>query len=377
MHSDAAARLLPRREADDDTSRPGAAMGRRCDDPQVEYLSYGPPLPDGSSIEVPSTYGSVELEYAAVRSGAGIMHRPERVTIRVRGGDRIEFLNRMLTQELKGMMPGDVRRAFWLNRKGRVEGDLLLLERDEEILIDVDRHDITNVIETLDAFLFADDVELEDASEDFERMTLLGPDASGCVLKDTIIAAQANHTAMSSLELFVPADEAASHWAKLLESCRPVGWFAFNIARIEAGIPQMHIDFNSEHLPHESGLLRERVSFTKGCYLGQEIVARMESRGRPKQTVVGLKIESESLPVEGTQVFEQTADGSPETPIGAVTSSTLSPMLGAQPIALAMVRSKFAQTGARLQMFIDGQATLAVVVDRPFISTAGDGQTKP
>ena len=127
---------------------------------------------------------------------------------------------------------------------------------------------------------------------------------------------------------------------------RPVGWSAFNTARIEAGSPVFHIDFGHDSLPAETGVLDEAVSFTKGCYLGQEIVARMKSLGHPKRVLVGLRVEGGHLPVAGSQVTEyaageQHAAGeavATHNVIGGITSSAISPLLGQRPVVFAVMK---------------------------------------
>ncbi|MEC9373550.1 MAG: tRNA-modifying protein YgfZ, partial [Planctomycetota bacterium] len=135
---------------------------------------------------------------------------------------------------------------------------------------------------------------------------------------------------------------------------RPAGWHAFNIARIEAGSPLFYVDFGPGNLPHESGVLKDRVSFTKGCYLGQEVVARMQSLGHPKQLLVGLRItkpieKDSQQPVTGDRVFASDEAGAEA--VGAVTSSTIAPLLSQSAICFAQV--KWANATADKPLFID------------------------
>ncbi len=181
---------------------------------------------------------------------------------------------------------------------------------------------------------------------------------------EEIVAVRRDQTGGPGFELTMRRAKAESVWDALLAAgqtlgdgrsrVRPIGWHAFNIARIEAGTPLFNIDFGTDNLPHETGLLAHRVSFTKGCYLGQEIVARTEHLGRPKQALVGLRPAGDLLPIAGADVV----DAAGKT-VGAVTSSTLSPMLGAVPIAFAMVRQA-ALEGA-LRVAAEGELTDAVV----------------
>ena len=132
-------------------------------------------------------------------------------------------------------------------------------------------------------------------------------------------------------------------------------------SRIEAGTPLFHVDFGSDNLPHETGILDARVSFRKGCYPGQEVVARMQSLGKPKQVLVALRIAEDALPTAGSPVFERGADGEAGSPVGTVTSSTLAPMLGAASVAFAMVRTAHAQPGTVLSVPAEGARATATV----------------
>ena len=374
---------------------------------EVEWMPYGGAGSAEAATEPPEIvagYGLLELEYAAFRRGAAVVERSCRGTVAVRGGDRIEFLNRMVTQELKGMAAGDVRTGFWLNRKGRIEADLVFAEvpaavdNDAFMLIDLDVHDAARTVTSLTAFLFNEDVHLADQTAAWGRLAVHGPE--GAMLLSNAGADDASLEALNAdlrcvrtqlagvpavlvrrdqcgspgVEVFVPASGLARVWDALVSQhdataggrrrARPAGWHAYNIARIEAGTPLHHVDFGTESLPHESGVIGERVSFRKGCYLGQEVVARMESLGKPKQRLVGLRIAEDALPVAGSPVFELGADGAPGNPVGSITSSTLSPMLGASSVAFAMVRTAHAEPGTVLGVPAEGVRATATVQPR-------------
>lgn len=132
--------------------------------------------------EIVAGYGLLELEYAAFRRGAAVLDMAHRGTIAVRGADRVDFLNRMVTQELKDMAGGDVRAGFWLNRKGRIEADLLFVHVPDVdgtpplTLVDVDIHDAARTVATLHAFLFAEDVQITDESALWGRLAVHGPE---------------------------------------------------------------------------------------------------------------------------------------------------------------------------------------------------------
>lgn len=398
QHEQFAQRLMDRPDlAAAEISRPGAATGERPASPEVEYLPYGPRDEHGRlECAVIGTFGEVQAEYAAIRNGAGLLDSPHRATIRVAGADRVSFLNSMLTAELNSLSTGDVRESFWLNRKGRIEADLMLAELGEQMLIDVDVHALDRVVSTLESFLFAENVVITSAHDKYHRVTIHGSraidviaaasadesfalDAHCCATVSIagieMAVARCDQTGEVGLHLFLPRDGAEAVWRALLATdestvgkrrVRPIGWHAFNVARIEAGTPLFNIDFGTDHLPHETGILDRRVSFTKGCFLGQEVVARMQHLGKPKRVLVGLRMQEDLLPVEGTAIFSTSgdaADGDQQSDeqIGIVTSSTLSPLLGAQPIAFGMLKSKFAEKNATVFVQAEQRRGKAVV----------------
>ena len=386
------------REPDPETvaGRPGAARGSRVEPPEVQYVAYGRAGEETptAGCELVATLGDLESEYAAVRRGAGLLDSPHRATIRITGSDRRDFLNRMVTQELKDLEAGAVRQTFWLNRRGRIVADLLLAEMGDHLLAGLDVHGAGKAVESLDEFLFAEDVEIAEVTDTCHHLALHGPmsaqvlaaasddphDPNVADLPDLacttivvggneVVGIRCDQTGNAGFELIMRHVEAVAVWDALLAASRrlgegssrvrPIGWHAFNIARIEAGTPLFNIDFGTDSLPHETGLLAQRVSFTKGCYLGQEIVARTENLGRPKQRLVGLRPAGDLLPNAGADVVD--ADGKA---VGAVTSSTLSPMLGAVPIAFAMIRQ--AAMEGPLRVAAEGELTDAVIVPLKF-----------
>lgn len=352
---------------------------------------YGPP--EGCVLLV-ETFGQLEIEYAAIRKAAALIDLPHRAVIAITGDDRIEFLNRMVTQELKDLTPGDVRRSFWLNRKGRIDADLTLLHRPDQILVDLDVHAVTRTIESLSEFIFTEDVRIDNAGDRLHRLALHGPGAAARLAgiadephRDAIATLEPDHCAQVSLvgvdatvfrhdstgevglELILPTDQTERVYDALVgddaKAARPAGWHAYNVARIEAGTPIYNLDFGPDSLPHESGVLEDRVSFTKGCYLGQEVVARIHALGHPKQRLVALRLDQTDapspLPITGTSVHPEHDPGGKV--IGAITSATISPMLGAQPIMFAMVRYAQSEPGTRFSLLAEGTSAVATVQD--------------
>jgi folate-binding protein YgfZ len=372
-------------------ARPGAATGSIEAVSEIEYLPCGISAHDEATCALLANLAPVETEYAALRRGAGVLDCPQRGTLHVRGGERLGFLDRMLTAAIKDMGAGSCRASFWLNRQGRIDADLFLIERGADLIIDVDRHQTAATASSLRGFLFSEDVTIEDASEVMYRLAVHGPLAEAAVGSAAgrrewslppgavaavpiagadVTVARLDQIGAPGLLLAMERQSAAAVWRALVGAddsigggrrrVRPAGWYAFNIARLEAGTPLFNIDFGPFSLPHESGVLHERVSFKKGCYLGQEIVARLEHLGKPKQVLRGLRVRGDRLPVAGAQVFDPD-EGTLATPIGTVTSSTLSPMLGAAPIAFAMIRSSHAEESTMVLVNAEGEQVEARV----------------
>lgn len=370
---------------------------------------YGPADAPDARIPFVQAYDRLDLEYAAIRKAAALIDLPHRATLVVRGSDRLSFLNSMLTQELKGLQPAQARSAFWLNKKGRVDADLRVLIEPDRVIFDVDAHAAARTVETLSAYVITEDVQITDETDRFHRLALHGPAALRTLgLSDLppnttthlsikgvdILIDRNDTTAEVGLDLLIPIEGALSVYQHLLEKAheplnpgrpnpgallRPVGWAAYNIARIEAGTPLYLTDFGPTNLPAETGLLNERVSFKKGCYLGQEIVARMNALGHPKQTLVALRLTdphpetfapasqstggSEAyaepplarFPFSAAPVFAS-SDAQSE-PIGAITSSTLSPLLSKSPIAFAMVKWGSHTAGTKLYVPVEAAPT--------------------
>lgn len=360
---------------------------------EIETVPWGL-VEDGSSAacELVLDYGELEAEYAAIRRGTAMFDRVDRVVIELAGGDAIDLADRLVTNAVASARV-DVVPAFLLERTGRIQGDIRIIRLEGRLLLEVDRTDAARVGEAFERMIFAEDCTLSDRSADQHRLDLFGPESPATLahlagrglgggeaaeveIEGTpVVAFSLDQSSGGDLDvpgigLLVPADRVEAVWEAMLERPAPgrrpvraVGWNAFNIARIEAGTPMFHLDFGPDALPHETGLVDRRVNFEKGCYPGQEVVARIRSRagGRGKRRVVGLRLREDALPVAGGQVFDP--EGGVADQVGVVTSSTVSPMRGAAPIAFATVRASHMDPGTDVLVNAEGGTVAATVTD--------------
>lgn len=311
------------------------------------------------------------------------------------------------------MKGGDSRRSFLLNEKGRIVADLWVHHGDIDTWLETDRMDLAAVKSALEGKLFTEDVSITDISGQWVNIALHGP-ASWQLLceairgdKPALLEKPGTHHVVSigaahvsvyqhdqvgalGLQLWVPTEHAGDVYQRLTQIVggiapefvnpndptqhdprptimgRGVGWLAYNTARIEAGQPMFHVDFGPDCLPHETGLLKVTISFTKGCYVGQEIVARMENLGQPKRVIAGFVCDDDRLPLAGSAVHEvvKLPDGDKVTPgdvIGGVTSSTVSPMLGNVAVGLMMMKQGRHEKGTQVLMPAEGTWSVATI----------------
>ncbi len=358
---------------------------------------------DIGPARVPAHFGDVRAEYDAAAGGVGLHDRSYRGLIEVTGNDRAAWLHNLTTNDIKSIKPGCGVYVFALNVKGRVLFDGNVLALSDSLLLDIDRRWINPAIEHLGKYIVMEDAQLTDRSGDFVRFALVGPRASevceraGSLQSDGGIAQAPDksgfHSACGSLvsggplhhaevrigdvacrvvqhdfagpaalELIVPASNALEVWERLLEigesiGLRPVGLDALQALRVEAGLPWSLEDIGADVLPAETLQVERAVSSTKGCYLGQEIVERMRSRGAPAKQLVGLSFDGTVAP--GASL---THDGQS---VGRVTSTAQSFKLDRR-IGLGYVKSDFAKPDTRLLAIGGDRETTCQTCEIPF-----------
>ena len=326
---------------------------------------------------------SAGAQALACREGAGLFALRDRGLVVVEGADRVRWLNGMLSNDVAALAPGRERSgcyALLLTRIGRIVTDVHVLLREGAFWLEMDRAAVAPLLATLSKFIIADDVRLSEASAAWDRLALEGPASSEifagaagelprlapdaaddfAVAGIPLLAGAWGVSGEDALQLVVPAGQAdavaqALHHAGAGRSLLDAGDDALEILRIEAGTPRFGRELSEAVLPAEVGLARA-VSTTKGCYTGQEIVARMATRGGQSHALVGLALAGEAVPAAGSAVSAQGAR------VGEVTSAALSARAGA--IALAFVRRASAAPGGELE--VEGRS--ARVAELPFVA---------
>jgi len=401
----------------------------------AQFIPWG-----DSGAQIAEHFDAFEAEYAALRQRVGVIHLPQRGVLKLAGDDVKDYLHRLCTQEINGQAGGASVRAFQLNERGHVTADLMVHLGDAGTWLEGDADDLPALAKLILARQFTEDLTLREAVGACAVFWLIGPAAvrllSAAARDDAARETAARVGAMPGthhvldlegapgvtayrhdlgqllgVRVVVAARHAAELYPRLLAAAghehtdpavlnpeeaaafagrrraslrgRPVGWSAFNTVRIEEGVPLYHVDFGPTSLPAEvpgPHGIDQAVSFTKGCYLGQEVVARMKSLGHPKKLLVAFRVDRgvdhgvdgpdgiasgvdnptpHPLPVAGAQVFD--ADD-PTKVIGAVTSSAASPLAGQTAIGFAVVRWGRHRPGTALRMPADGRLIDARVV---------------
>lgn len=359
------------------------------DNPLVSlHESAGAAFTERGGVRVPAQFGRGEGEYKAALSGAALHDRTYRGLIEVTGADRAAWLNNLVTNVIQTLRPGDGNYAFGLNAKGRILFDANMLVLPDAIWLDVERSCVPAMLPHLDRYVITEDVHVADRSDTFARLGLLGPRVASILaalgatnapamaqLQHGVLPLGGKHrpfvrhdlAGVFGVELYVHADDAAACWSRLLEigkpvGLQPVGLAAVQALRIEAGIPWWGDDIDDDVLPAETRQTERGVSFTKGCYLGQEVVERMRSRGALARTLVGVRIDADAPPPScPARLHAAGAD------VGRLTSVCHSPHAG-ELVGLGYVKTAVAAPGTEVTIETDGASRSGRLASLPFRS---------
>jgi len=335
-------------------------------------------------------------QYHAVRQGAALIDRHDRGRILLRGNDRKTFLHALVTNDVAMLGPGSGCYAALLTPQGRMISDARVFELGDVTLLDTPAETRTTLIEKLDQMLFSEDVQIGDMTDALGCVSVQGPAAAACLgrafgggagaagLEEQFsawsefqnvrvdlggemgIIARADEFGLPGYLVFAPPSRMPSIAAAVAAAGAVMPDAAVVEAlRIESGTPRFPADLTTDTIPTEAGIDPRAVSYTKGCFPGQEVLVRIRDRGHGKvvRRLVGLAVAGEVAPVAGDVIRAASKD------VGVVTSSAWSPAMGS-PVALGYVHRDHAAAGTALETVRGEQVLAARVSDLPFVRPA-------
>ena len=333
-----------------------------------------------------------QSEYSAVRDTAGLIDLSARGRILVSGSEAAMFLNGLITNDVKTLPVNSWMPAAFANVQGRLLAVVRVIHREDGFLIDTEQVTRETVINLLEKFTLAGDFKVADLTDSTALFSVQGPKAAEVVratlgeaaavthreqvrsapLNDrsaTLI--RATHTAEDGFDLFIERDGAATlHHGLTGAGATTVSDHTFETLRIEAGVPRYGIDMDENNVVTETNL-DDAVSFTKGCYLGQEIIVRIKHRGHVAKKLTGIVLGGAPSAPRSAQIVS--TDGKE---IGRVTSSIFSPRLECA-VALGYVKYDYLAAGTEVKVFANDGEIKATVTELPFVQGSWQKQSAP
>jgi folate-binding protein YgfZ len=355
---------------------------------QEFHQGLGARFAELNGAPVVNDYGDWLAEHAALRETAGVLDLSFRSRICLVGADRSRFLHGQVTNDVKKLRPGEGCYAAITTAKGKMESDLNIFALADELLLDFEPGLTEKISTRLEKFIVADDVQIVDAAPQYGLLSVQGPQADAVVralglfaeipaqplasvkISDAtlgeIYLANNPRLGTSGFDLFVPNNSLGAVADKLIAAAkqtggRASGWQAFETTRIEAGIPRFGADMDETNIPLECGIKSCAITYTKGCYIGQEVINRIHSVGHVNRELRGLRLADDlkTLPQRADKLVHAGKE------VGQVTSAVKSPVFGN--IALGYVRREANQIGNELILRTAGGESPAKIVTLPFM----------
>lgn len=341
-----------------------------------------------ADMEVVSDYGDPSAEYAAVRTAVGVVDLGFRGRLCLTGSDRVRLLNGQVTNDVKALATGHGCAAAFCSPKGRLVADVVIHALPDELLLDFEPGLSTALVERLEHHIVAEDVQVVDVTPHYGLLTLQGPRAAETLSRlelfeslpekplqittagnetlGELYLARRSRAGLPGFDLYVPVDSQEAvldHLAAAARDCggRLAGFEALDLARFEAGLPRFPVDMDETHLPPEAGLDRDAISYSKGCYTGQETIARIRTYGQVTKALRGLQLPDDGapLPMKGDKLMRNGREA------GSITSARESAFLRGR-FALGYVRKESNAPGTELILVSGGRESTVRVVDLPF-----------
>lgn len=324
------------------------------------HKSIGAAFSEAQGWEMPAHYGNAVEEHINVRKGAGIIDLSHRGKLRISGKDRVIFLQKILSQDITRIKPFAGAYSTLLDVKGKMLAYMCILADEDSFLIDFEPGLAEKVSLILNRFLFREDVKIDDVTEQHGLLSIQGP-LSGQVLnkicqKETVGMQECSHinviingvnckiektslTGEDGYNLYCPSGNMTQLWNSIQSAggeyqLKPFGLNALETLRIEAGIPLCNVDMDEHTIPVEANL-DNAISYDKGCYIGQETIARIKFRGHVNKSLTGFMMNEDVIPQKGDKVIVTIENTEHE--IGVITSACFSPTLN-RPIAMGYIK---------------------------------------
>ena len=333
-------------------------------------------------------YGDALAEHASLRGSAGVLDLSFRGRLSLAGADRQRFLNGQVTNNVKELKTGEGCYAALVTAKGKMVSDLNIFCLPDELLLDFEPGLSNALAQRFEKYIIADDVQVVDAAPHYGLLSVQGPKSAqvvnqlglGLPLPEKPLSFASvneptlgeiycmNHSrgAATGFDLFIPVTALAAVADKLIAAAQATGggacgWLAVEMARIEAGIPRFGADMDESNLPPEAGIEDRAISYSKGCYIGQEVIARIRTYGQVAKSLRGLLLADDlsELPKKGDKLFH----GGKE--VGFITSALASPTFRRN-IALGYVRREYNEAGSELRFRAAGRDGPVSIVPLPF-----------
>jgi folate-binding protein YgfZ len=354
-------------------------MDPSMDTPLIEeHRAAGAQFAEFEGCVLPQSFSDLEREYRAAHESVALFDTNWHAIITLAGRDRVKYLHNVSSNDIKSLPEGRGTLALLLNPQGRILAELEVYALPEKLLVLSHASLRERTIATLKKYIIGSQVQVEDLTDKMGSLAVEGPRAAEVVaqacgvplaeleelsVREVTVGdapcylLRRSHFGAPGAEFIAPRESLPALWRKLLAAVRaqggePVGMSAFHALRLEAGVPWFPADFNDAMIPHEAALEDTHISFTKGCYTGQEIVERVRSRGHVNRKRVSLKFSTPTPPLPGTKLRAGGAD------VGHVTSAALSPAVGTA-IGMGYVRREQLAAGSILE-FDGGTAEVTI-----------------
>jgi folate-binding protein YgfZ len=356
------------------------------------HTHLGATMVERDGWSVPASYGDILFEYAAVREfGVGLIDLSSRGRMLVSGTEAVQFLNGLITNDMKTLADNSWMPAAFPNVQGRLIASVRVARLKDgatgrnvgpTFLLDTEAATHERVLKTIERFTLAGDFRVSDITTQTIHLSVQGKNAARVIRsviseeavglapnsakqltwqESEITVIRATHTGEDGFDLIAHVERAKDLWDALEGAgARPVGYDALEILRIEAGLPRYGVDMDDSNVVTEAGL-DTAVSYTKGCYVGQEIIARIKYRGHVAKKLSGVVFDQAAKIGAGMTI--KSADGKEA---GRITSTTYSPHLG-RTIALAFLQYDYIAAGTSVKIVSESEEIQARVTDLPFV----------